>query len=681
MKRTLILFAYILLFIGFNSPTSFAQINLPYQQKFNGPNFPPFWSQTSTISPRWSISPTSNAGGTLNEMMAVGTAGIGVSRLIVGPINTAGLTNLNLQFSQKLSCTDTANFALRIQSSLNGTNWTNEGFILDENSYNCENTINTQINNNVGATTYIAWVITGNHANLSDWYVDDIIISQVYTNDVGMTIMLFPDTLIIPNQPLEMFANQGILPVARNFGTVPQNFSIFMDISQNSISILTFQAGVSNLVPGSHVIVDFDGAFWPPPGIYTVNICTQLLGDQNSLNDCQIKDFLVGFGNIPKFPLTVSVNHGWNLVSVPGICEIGNKSVDLWWTGRDIAANVYKFEGGGYMLINNVQPGLGYWMKHQGNQIYNTGDEWPQQGIMTFFHYPIIVSKGWNLIGGYEKSISTENIFSIPPGIISSPIYEFSGGYQSADSLRPGYGYWVKTSATGQLMIDTSCTNLPPQSANKSKMVTELFKGEWGKLIITDAAGQDYTLYSVTTPEDLGMYELPPLPPAGVFDIRYSSGKIAEDLHSPQSIEMNGVVYPVKIKVENMQVKITDAYNIEIDRELIPGDELVLYNSQINKLKVQSTSPSVPVAYSLEQNYPNPFNPSTKISWQSPVSSHQVLKVFDVLGNEVAVLVNEFREAGRYEVEFDASLLASGIYLYKLKVGSFVETKKMILLR
>jgi hypothetical protein len=85
--------------------------------------------------------------------------------------------------------------------------------------------------------------------------------------------------------------------------------------------------------------------------------------------------------------------------------------------------------------------------------------------------------------------------------------------------------------------------------------------------------------------------------------------------------------------------------------------------------------------FSLSQNYPNPFNPSTKISWQSPVSSHQTLKIYDVLSNEVATLVDEYREAGVYEVEFDASQLSSGIYFYQLQAGGFVETKKMILLR
>ena len=88
-----------------------------------------------------------------------------------------------------------------------------------------------------------------------------------------------------------------------------------------------------------------------------------------------------------------------------------------------------------------------------------------------------------------------------------------------------------------------------------------------------------------------------------------------------------------------------------------------------------------PGKFSLEQNFPNPFNPSTKISWQSPVNSHQTLKIYDVLGNEVAILVNEYRTAGKYEAEFNASNLSSGIYYYKITAGEFVQTRKMIILK
>ena len=93
----------------------------------------------------------------------------------------------------------------------------------------------------------------------------------------------------------------------------------------------------------------------------------------------------------------------------------------------------------------------------------------------------------------------------------------------------------------------------------------------------------------------------------------------------------------------------------------------------------------LPTEYSLSQNYPNPFNPSTKIKFTIPELRFTILKIYDVLGNEVATLVNEELSTGTYEVEFSAtgggSELTSGIYFYQLKTGSFIETKKMLLLK
>ena len=88
-----------------------------------------------------------------------------------------------------------------------------------------------------------------------------------------------------------------------------------------------------------------------------------------------------------------------------------------------------------------------------------------------------------------------------------------------------------------------------------------------------------------------------------------------------------------------------------------------------------------PISFNLYQNYPNPFNPTTKISWQSLVSSWQTIKIYDVLGNEVATVVDEYKPVGSYEINFDASHLSSGIYLYMLQIGDLVETKKMTLLK
>jgi hypothetical protein len=90
--------------------------------------------------------------------------------------------------------------------------------------------------------------------------------------------------------------------------------------------------------------------------------------------------------------------------------------------------------------------------------------------------------------------------------------------------------------------------------------------------------------------------------------------------------------------------------------------------------------------FSLAQNYPNPFNPSTMISYQLPVGGDVTLKIYDILGNEIATLVNEYKPAGRYQIEFNSHSgkvrnLTSGVYFYQIKAGEFIQTKKMILLK
>jgi hypothetical protein len=115
------------------------------------------------------------------------------------------------------------------------------------------------------------------------------------------------------------------------------------------------------------------------------------------------------------------------------------------------------------------------------------------------------------------------------------------------------------------------------------------------------------------------------------------------------------------------------------------GGNKIFLNETINGLKEKS---SVPTGFKLLQNYPNPFNPATKISYQIPKLSFVTLKVYDVLGNEIATLVNGENSAGTYEVEFNSKglinqkgIITSGVYFYQLKVGSYIQTKKMILMR
>ena len=90
---------------------------------------------------------------------------------------------------------------------------------------------------------------------------------------------------------------------------------------------------------------------------------------------------------------------------------------------------------------------------------------------------------------------------------------------------------------------------------------------------------------------------------------------------------------------------------------------------------------NTPTKFELSQNYPNPFNPATTIKYSVPAASFVTIKVYDILGREVASLVNEQKAAGSYNVQFNGNDLSSGVYLYRMQAGSFVQTKKLVLMK
>jgi hypothetical protein len=108
-------------------------------------------------------------------------------------------------------------------------------------------------------------------------------------------------------------------------------------------------------------------------------------------------------------------------------------------------------------------------------------------------------------------------------------------------------------------------------------------------------------------------------------------------------------------------------------------------NSLMSKVFFKNAKPvhnSIPIAFNLYQNYPNPFNPVTKIKYDLPKNTNVTIKVYDLLGREVTTLINnEFRNAGRYEVNWNASNYASGVYFYRIQAADYTSVKKMVLIK
>jgi len=394
----------------------------------------------------------------------------------------------------------------------------------------------------------------------------------------------------------------------------------------------------------------WDGSQWqdmhyyadPPWPAGTANLCIKALTSVQT-----------------TFSFSVSYADGWNMVSVPGLHPV-DQNVTTWWP--NLTGSVFKFSGG-YVSITTATPGEGYWMKNAGAETYS------YPAIQIVPHDPINCGGGWDLIGVYENPVDTADLIGIIP-----PVFGYFGGYQIVDTLFPGYGYWVR--CNGQIIF--------PDEFNKrsKKVVAEYIKDDWGRITITDNAGRSYTLYAVKGKVNFNSYELPPLPPEGMFDIRYGSGRIAEDINSSiQSIEMTGLEYPITVKVENMDIRLQDETGNEINENIKSGEEITISNTSINKLMV--TGEMIPDVYALEQNYPNPFNPNTVIEFSLPEVSNVQLTIYDILGQRITQLVNTSLKAGKYSYQWivPQSGIATGMYIYELRTDKFVSVKKMVLMK
>lgn len=162
----------------------------------------------------------------------------------------------------------------------------------------------------------------------------------------------------------------------------------------------------------------------------------------------------------------------------------------------------------------------------------------------------------------------------------------------------------------------------------------------------------------------------------GAFDnITYSKNNLQKYASIDYEVDCSGIISG------EYYLRLVTSVNTEAEYALanIISDNTTLAKKNFNK--VNFTGSEIPITYELSNNYPNPFNPSTTIRYQIPQDGIVTLKIYDILGSEVATLVNEEKLAGKYEVIFNASNLASGVYIYKLQAGDFVSSKKMILLK
>ncbi len=376
----------------------------------------------------------------------------------------------------------------------------------------------------------------------------------------------------------------------------------------------------------------------------------------------------VGKGRSPVRTLSTIINcspvtakSGWNILSIPSAAS--NMRVSAIFPGATSPAYSYN---SGYQIADTFSAGKGYWLRLPADASVNI--------CGTSSGNTIPLNTGWNLMGAYDADILVSSITTTPAGIINSDFYGYDKGYNIAASLAAGKGYWIRTSQSGVI-------NVPAVALSKTgntETVNDFANSP--RIIISDSRQSQGTLYFTDNSSLItNKRDLPPVPPGGVFDVRFGSNRNAETSGDTREILIQGAEYPVHITAEGITAIVKDkATGGKIVNLLLQnGKEAVIDNPAIDKLEVSAAAK--PENYGLTQNYPNPFNPSTIIGYQLPAAGRVLIKVYDALGTELRTLVNETKAAGVYEVTFDASKLASGIYFYKISAGSYTAVKKMIL--
>jgi hypothetical protein len=359
------------------------------------------------------------------------------------------------------------------------------------------------------------------------------------------------------------------------------------------------------------------------------------------------------------FTVAGNVASGWNLVSLP--VNLPDQSRLAVFPTSASAAFSYL---SGYQQSDTLKRGEGYWLKFTNADPINLSGE---PAILDSI--PLVT--GWNIIGSVSAPVSVAAVTTAPGGILSSSFYSYNGAYAVADSIRPLQGYWVKASAPGVLVLSSFAAS--PASA-RPRVAAEP-EPAMGTLTFTDLQGHAQSLELLAKPRVAA--ELPPAPPAGTFDVRFSSQRLAEHVGSAQhageglpiSVQSTG---PVELAwdlaaAKGLRYELTyGSTTLELSGH---GSATLPAGTSGVVLRETRGTAAVPAGFALHQNYPNPFNPSTQIRYDLPVRSSVRLTVYSILGTPVANLVSGEEEPGYHSISWTPQV-ASGIYLYRLEAVS-----------
>ena len=399
-----------------------------------------------------------------------------------------------------------------------------------------------------------------------------------------------------------------------------------------------------------------------------------------TVRDADVSAFVIEY-TLPKVAQFPVINKGWNLLSLPV-----NPSSSHW---KDIFKNALtipiRFAQNSYQTNEqDVNPGVGYFVKYSdevdktvaGSRITRINDE----------IFPTRLYEGWNTIGSLSYPTSTENVELLPFGtgafpLIIGDIYRYvtDRGYQAVSEIQPGLGYWIKISGQAYL----SMTYYGKAGVNFAS-IREGMKLTATKLVVNDADAKAAELYvsENSSVEAASVFELPPLPPYGLFDVRFTNHSYVEDAASPM-IRLQGASYPVTITMNNP----TDNYTVvnpvtgEVYGSIVAGrsNSITITDATAKTLRLLGGDANLS---ELGVNVtPNPVSAASSVNITVPNNGMVTVELFNVVGERVDVIANGEMTAGAYSFDLNAAGFAAGRYTVRVTNGNNVATSALTIVR
>ena len=383
--------------------------------------------------------------------------------------------------------------------------------------------------------------------------------------------------------------------------------------------------------------------------------------------------------NYTSGQMSIVVEHqeGWNLVGLP--LDIEHDHYSEIFPGAD-ENTLFAFDVV-YVQVDNMEPGEGYWLR------FPDETETTLTGIILSYGF-LGLNEGWNIISIFSDTVYVEDIIDNDGIIVPGSWYGFAEGFYNTNVLIPGHAYWVRAIADGWVI-------LPSQNdLNRTKNRLAV-KGPEHLSAVADANKLTFghqTLYfsNEIEVENVLSYSLPPKPPLGAKDIRFSGDtKLCNSDECVIEVMNNGspLTFECEIKEgESWEIVPVIANQVKLDEAIYLNEQTQInFPSNVDRLILRkSTSPQTPTKFTLFPAHPNPFNPVTTIQFSIPnvETGYGVsVQIFNITGRLVETLVDEKLTPGNHTVQWNATEFSSGVYFVNFQSSGFSKTQKILLMK